>query len=90
MKYLDNLDHRYKHKIKEKKPFYLWIKYPSSNNINKDLIEEAIGHSQPTYSMNSVDKSYLCLEMADRKKRTHFVYRFIKIFLLKKGGHFLL
>jgi site-specific recombinase XerD len=40
----------------------------TSNNINKDLIEEAIGHSQPTYSMNSVDKSYLCLEMADRKK----------------------
>ena len=40
----------------------------TSSNINKDLIEEAIGHSQPTYSMNSVDKSYLCLEMADRKK----------------------
>ena len=39
----------------------------TSSNINKDLIEEALGHSQPTYSMNSVDKSYLCLERADRK-----------------------
>lgn len=39
----------------------------TSSNINKDLIEESLGHSQPTYSMNSVDKSYLCLERADRK-----------------------
>lgn len=39
----------------------------TSSNINKDLIEEALGHSQPTYVMNCVDKSYLCLERADRK-----------------------
>ena len=38
---------------------------PSVNEtvIAEETTEEAIGHSQPTYSMNSVDKSYLCLEV---------------------------
>ena len=52
----------------------------TSSNINKDLIEEAIGHSQPTYSMNSVDKSYLCLEMADRKKEHSLFLDALKYF----------
>lgn len=52
----------------------------TSSNINKDLIEEALGHSQTTYSMNRVDKSYLCLERADRELEHSLFIQCLKYF----------